>query len=54
MKPTWLSIHLKPTAAVHSFFAALFCQSKLKTLSMVAATAEKLALRCGAFEKTSP
>lgn len=32
---TWLSIHLKPTAAEHSFLEALLNQSRLYTLSRV-------------------
>ena len=33
--PTWLSIHLKPTAAEHSFLEALVNQSRLYTVSIV-------------------
>jgi len=41
---TWFSIHLKPTAAVHSFLEALLSQSRLYTLSIVAAMVDILLL----------
>lgn len=50
---TWLSIHLKPIAAVHSFLEALLFQSKLYTLSKVFIIDEMLLL-LSFFEKISP
>jgi hypothetical protein len=50
---TWLSIHFNPTAAVHSFLAALLYQSRLYSLSSVFVISVIL-LRLGLTEKISP
>ena len=50
---TWLSIHLKPIAAEHSFLAALLSHSILYTLSNVSKMVEMLCLR-SFTEKISP
>lgn len=50
---TWLSIHLKPAAAVHSFFEALLNQSRLYTLSNALMIVDMLVL-LSLGEKISP
>jgi hypothetical protein len=50
---TWLSIHFNPTAAVHSFLAALLYQSKLYNLSSVFVI-EVILLRLSLTENISP
>lgn len=50
---TWLSIHFSPTAAVHSFFAALLYQSRLYSRLSVLVI-EVMLLRLGFTEKISP
>lgn len=50
---TWFSIHFNPTAAVHSFLAALLSQSRLYNLSNVFVI-EVILLRLSLIEKISP